>query len=250
MSGGTPTNFSTPGGARTSPGRGVAASRMTQIEWHEARLAAPVEITGTTEKTPTPEEQLREQLGLREGDQRPILLYFHYAHAGDEGESESGAKVTETRAGKESRKQCGKFDDESVARWSRLYRFVEVDASGSDPAIVRQFGGQADKPSFAVLDTELKLVKTSPLIGSSRKFLAFLQRTIETSFEEHWTAVQETIEKQEKAIDEAEELADDDEYAAATKLLFEVVVSDVRIGKRWDDAVGRYWVMKAKADGG
>ena len=177
---------------------------------------------GEEVKELTEAQRLAGVLNVSEWDARPTLLYFHVDHE-------------DAKLGKASLDQCKTLDDEKVARWSQLYNCVEVDVAGSSADLLKRFSA-GDGPSFAVLDNELNVVATSKAFGSSKKFNAFLQKTLKTNFAEYWAGIQEDLDEQKKLFKEAKALARKKDLERARDRLHEVRISTLRIGDWWDDA--------------
>ena len=160
---------------------------------------------------------------MSEWDPKPVLLYFHFEH-------EDG------QLGSTSAKQCKKFDDERVARWSHLYTFVEIDVAKSDPTLLKRFGA-LDRPSFTVVNQDLEIIKQSPILSSSKAIAGFLKSTVQKGFPEYWKTVKERLDEQKATLKEAKSLEKQKDYEGALSRVREVTMSNLRVGAFWEDAV-------------
>ena len=177
-----------------------------------------------------------------EWDPKPTLLYFHHNHDIDEDE---GEKLSP--AGKASLQQCKSLDDEKVARWSQLYRFVEVDVPSSERELLDRFKA-GDGPSFTVVDQDLKVMASSGSLGSSKAVVSFLSTTLKKRFPEYWSTVQVRLDEQKKALKDARSLEKAKKFDEALDRVREITGSNLRIGKQYDDAVKLGSSLQKKLD--
>jgi hypothetical protein len=173
------------------------------------------------------DEHLRGLLEVHALDPRPALLYFHYDHEGDAAKSPLG---------KASRRQCNVLDDEQVARWSYLYRCLEVDVVGSEAALLERFGA-GKGPSFAVVDGGLEVVARSEALGDSKQMAAFLRTTLAGKLPAYWAEVEGQLAVQREALAEARRLEKQRRYRDALEQYELVSRSQLRVGDFWDTAL-------------
>lgn len=216
----------------------------TGIVWIEAKLKAPTALTGerTEEDEITLEQHLHRLLQSSEWDPKPTLLYFHHDHDVDE---EEGEKLT--KEGKASLKQCGSLNDETVARWSQLYRFVEVDVPGSDADLLERFQA-GDGPSFTVINQDLEVVARSDTLSNSKAVVSFLKTTVKKGVPEYWKTVQERLDAQKKALDAARAMDKKKDYLDALDKVREVTSSSLRVGEHYDEALELGQKIRKKID--
>ncbi len=212
------------GGGTTPRGAAADAGRQTYINWKEAALTGPAALTGDgAPEALSLDEHLKQLLGVSEWDPKPTLLYFHRDH----------------EEGKENRawdKQCGDFNDESIARWSQLYRFVEIDVAKSDAALLERFG-MGEGPSFSVLDRNLEVVAKSGALVGGKKVVGFLQSTVKAKFDALWKDVSERLDAQRALLTDAKDLEKAKNLQGALDKVREVTRSWLRVGEFYDDAV-------------
>lgn len=215
-------------------GHGVArgGGRQTWIDWLEADLPAAPVVTPAKGEAQAPklseDERLRNAFHMSEWDPKPVLLYFHFPH----DEKEDVAK----KPGRASLKQCGALDDERIARWCALAHCVEVDMSKSDRKLLERFGA-GEMPSFALVDQDLKLVASTPVL-EGKPFAAWLESSL-PKFETYWKTVEERLDEQEKARDRGQELEKKKDLRGAIEAYQEVRTSNLRIAKWWDEIANR-----------
>ncbi len=228
------------GGAAAS---GVAGEGTTTgIVWIEAALTAPAAITGEAATKETLEQHLHKILESSEWDPKPTLLYFHHEHDVDE---EEGEKLT--AQGKLSLKQCKSLDDEKVARWSQLYKFVEVNVPTSENELLARFKA-GNGPSFTIINQDLEVKASSGTLGNSKGVVSFLQSTVKKHFPDYWKQVQDRLDLQKKALKDARSLEKSKKYDEALDRVREVTGSQLRIGPQYDDAVKLGAKIRKKLD--
>jgi len=230
------------GGAAAS---GVAGEgTQTGIVWFEASLTAPETITGEAGESISLEEHLHQILGSSEWDPRPTLLYFHHDHDHDVDEEE-GEKLS--AQGKLSLKQCKSLDDEKVARWSQLYRFVEVNVPTSEKELLARFKA-GDGPSFTVINQDLEVTASTGTIGNAKGVVTFLKSTVKKHFPDYWKTIAERLDAQKKALSDARSLEKSKKYTEALDRVREITSSQLRIGPQYDDAVDLGSKIRKKID--
>jgi Skp family chaperone for outer membrane proteins len=203
---------------------------MTWFEWYEAKVDPQRAITpkeGETVKERTPLEHvqacLRMDAAKSAGDKRPTLVYFHFPH-----EHPVHGKATED--------MCSKaLDDETAARWGRLFRCVQVDMAASDARLVQLLGAER-KPGIVVLDDETQVVARIPPLTSSSKLQKALQEAIR-KFPERWKSIQKDVADQAKTLAEAKKAMKADDYKDAQALVEKVRQSQVRIGEAYEESL-------------
>ena len=225
------------GGGRSSGGE----QQKTDIDWIEISLTAPATVTGDAAAIGL-DEHLTSLFALHPLDQRPTLLYFHHDHDPD---VEAGEKLT--AHGKASKKQCDAIDDETVARWSRLYTCLVVDVGSSESTLLKRFQA-GDGPSFAVVNTKLEVVATSGALRNSKSVASFFEKTTEKHFPEYWEDVREQLDEQKSMFKEVRSLAKKGEHRDALDRLVVITQSNLRIGKHYDDALELEKKLRAELD--
>lgn len=173
----------------------------------------------------TEDEHFRSLFKCRPGDDRPILVYFHWAHDGPEVSPE----------GKESARQCPVLKDEMVERWAVLFRLFEVDVDPSDRKVAERFG-LGKGASFSILDADLRVVARSEDLENVRAATEYFRKTLPAKLPEYWERIESEIAGQERTAAEARKLAKKDKLAEAIALLDKVRRSDVRIAESWEPA--------------
>ncbi len=193
-------------------------------------------VTGEEdEEAITPEKHLRKVLGFdkasRYGDKRPTLVYFHWPH-------EDG------KEGKISEKTCRILDDEEAARWSLLFRCVQIDMGTSKEEFTELLGAK-DKPSFAMMDAEANIVFEFPAHKSARKVSQSLEQGLK-KFPAYYKKVKADLKQQTKWMAEAKKLQKAKKHKEALTLIDKVRFSNLRVGDEFDKAqdVGRTLAAK------
>lgn len=205
---------------------------MTWFEWIEAkvdRLRATTsrDATASEPKALTPEEHVRHALGMDEAalraDRRPTLVYFHWPHE-------------DPVDGKRFATLCLKvLDDETVARWGRLFRCVQVDMSSSDPRMLAVLGA-GDKPVFAVYGPDAtKPLATIPAQPSPAKMAKALEDAV-GKIPSARKSLDEALSAHEKAMADAKALLKQDRLVEALAAYDRVRTSDVRVTPLFDKA--------------
>ncbi len=228
--------------ARTGA-RGDDADVMTHIQWMRVVLTQPRTLTGNdAEAAADLDAHLAKVLRMRRSGPRPTLLYIHHPHDVDhandhahDGEEDDHHAPLSGNA-KKSHDLCDAFDDETVARWSKLYRLVMVDAGESDADLLRRFS-TGDGPALTVIGQDLKVVAATRPMRRSKEITKFLARTAEDAFPEYWKTVQRRLADQDEALSTARTLAKDKDYKKAIERLWDVTKSELRITSTFDAAV-------------
>ncbi len=231
--------ITTTGGGYGSPATTGGDTDRTKTRWRSIYLTQPKAVTGGDEGTKPPdadgtddiESRVRSLLRIRKAETRPTLVHLHVSHYGDEAAPTTPAAVL-----KKQEKQCLAIDDEIVARWARLYRLVRVEIDKSDPALLRHFG-DATGPRMVVVDAGLHVVESAPPMRRSRDIAKFLESSVKKHFKPYWGRVEERLERQEKALQEARDLAKKKDLKGALDRALVVSRSSLRIGDHYDDAV-------------
>jgi hypothetical protein len=209
---------------------GGGGQRTTHFEWFEAKVDPQRAITpkdGEKVKELTPLEHVRACVRMDEaleaGDKRPTLVYFHFPH-----EHAVHGPTTLT--------MCSKvLDDETSARWGRLFRCVQVDMGASDARLVQLLGADG-KPGMVVLDDQTQVVARIPALVSAAKMHKALKDAIQ-KFPERWKSIQKDVADHAKTLAEAKKAFKADDYADALALVDKIRQSDVRIGEAYEEAL-------------
>ena len=93
----------------------------------------------------------------------------------------------------------GVLNDEKVARWMGLFHPVEVDLRKSDPALAKKLGA-GDKPSFVIVDHDLKILAQSAVMPNAKRVVTFLQSSVKTKCGKYWASVKKRIDAQKKVL--------------------------------------------------
>lgn len=202
---------------------------MTWFEWDETAIGAMQTVTprdGEDEVVLTKEQHIQRALGILRAraarDLRPTLVYFHWPHE-------------DARNGELSEKLCLRvLNEENVARWGMLFRCVQIDMATSDEELTELLGA-GSRPSFLVLDGEGEVVKRIRAPSSPSKMAKALEQALR-KVDDAWDRLQETLDEQEKMLDDAHRLERADELADALERLDKVRFSRVRVGDAFDKA--------------
>ncbi len=230
------------GGGGRGGRTGASMPRMTWFQWTEVsigRIQAVTPAEGEQAAKPITDQDhlkkvLQYDMAKARGDKRPVLVYFHWPH---------DHKVH----GKLSTTVCSRtLDDELAARWSQLFRCVQVDM-GTTLKKYADLIGNTGQPLFVALDDELKVVDSLPVTKSGSK----LRKALEGTFKKFPAAVKQlkkTTAEQRKLIAEAKKLEKlkrlDDAVAAIDKVRF----SKVRVTKEWAKAQAYGMMLAQKAE--
>ncbi len=186
---------------------------------------------------PTPEKHVRKVIGIdkanRYGDKRPTLVYFHWPH-------EDG------KEGKVSEKTCKILDDEEAARWSLLFRCVQVDMGTSETEFAQLIGAK-DAPSFVLLDKDAKVVTAFPAFKSARKVSQALEKGLK-KFPAYNKKVKADLKQQCDWLAEAKKLQKAKKNKEALALIDKVRFSNLRVGDHYDKSHDTGRALAAKID--
>ncbi len=220
-------------GGGSSSGRSVgAAPRLTFFEWTETVIGPIRAITPSEGEAPvappTPAGHVKAQLGFVEAaqrkDDRPTLVYFHWPH-----EDAKHGKLTTSLC-------CRTMNDELSARWSKLFRCIQVDM-GETVGKFAALAGARKGPSLVALDADLKVVADIP--ASKIKSGTKLRKALEAAFAKfpaYRKKIKARIAQQAKWLKEARKLEKAGKEDEAMELVDKIRFSDVRIGPEWDKA--------------
>jgi hypothetical protein len=225
-------------GGRTAP----SMPRMTWFKWTEVgigRIQAITPAEGEAAAKPlTDQDHLKKVLqydvAKARGDKRPVLVYFHWPH---------DHKVH----GKLSTTVCSRtLDDEMAARWSQLFRCVQVDM-GNTVEKYANLIGNTGQPLFVALDDDLKVVDSIPVTKSGSK----LRKSLEGTFKKFPKAVKQlkkTSAEHRKLIAEAKKLEKQKRLEDAVAAINKVRFSKVRVTKEWTKARSYGMLLAQKAE--
>lgn len=222
-------------------GRSVGAMpRLTWFEWAEVRIGRIQAVTGEDGKAEviSDKDHLRSVLGYdeakRRGDTRPVLIYFHWPH-----EHKVHGKLTTT--------VCSRtLDDEQAARWSKLFRCVQVDMGESLEKYTKMIG-DVGKPHFVALNDELEVVAELDATKSSSKLRKALEKA-HGKFPAAVKALKKAERDHEKAIRQAKKLEKQKKYEEAVKVIDKVRFGDIRVTKSWEKAYKYGMTLAQKAE--
>jgi hypothetical protein len=128
------------------------------------------------------------------------------------------------------------MNDEASARWSKLFRCVQVDM-GETEAEYAALVGAGKGPSIVALDTDMKVVVDIPAarIKSGTK----LRKALEAAFRKfpaYRKKIDAQVAEQARWLKKAKKLEKAGEEEEALKLVDKIRFGDVRIGPEWDKA--------------
>ena len=214
--------------------------RLTWFEWNEVRIGRIQAITGEDGKAEpvSDKDHLRSVLGFedakRRGDTRPVLVYFHWPH-----EHKVHGKLSTT--------VCSRtLDDEMAARWSKLFRCVQVDMGESLEKYTKMIGDKGE-PHFVALNDELEVVAEVEVSKSGSKLRKALEAA-HKQFPEAVKALKKAERDHKKAIADAKKLEKKKEYEEAVKIIDKVRFGNVRVTKSWEKAYSYGQVLAQKAE--
>ncbi|MBI3097051.1 MAG: hypothetical protein HYY93_02220 [Planctomycetes bacterium] len=186
------------------------------MSWTETRLTAPEVVSSADVKGESPATSGRIPLDeIRNAGDKPVLVFFSCAH-------------DKTPSGKACEKLCKSvFDNEDLARATKLYVCLQVNAQDADPSLLRSLGLQKF-PVLAVTDGEGNIVHRITDFASSAKVTGALQRTVSSKFPAYYSTLQQTMAEQARAYEQARALAKAKKYDEAMERLQSITASDVR----------------------
>lgn len=242
--GNTGSSFGTPsiGGGGRGGRTGAAMPRLTYFSWTEATIGKIQAVTPAEGEKPrgpvTAEEHVRKALGFDtaklSGDTRPVLVYFHYPH-------------DHAKHGKLSTTVCSRtLDDEHAARWSLMFRCVQIDM-GTTVTKYADLVGHKGAPAFVALDPDLKVRAEIPVTKSGAK----LKKALEAAFKK-FPAATKKLKKQiahhKKLLAKAKALEKKDEYDDAVDAVDEIRFGKVRVSPYFEKAVTYGQMLAQKAE--
>ena len=192
------------------------------------RLQAHRVVTGVPGSNVLDEAaHLRRTLGFLEAararDERPVLVFFHWPH-------------DHARFGKETTRLCDRvLEDETVARWTRLFRTVRVEMEASDAALAARIGADTG-PSLAVLDRAMKVVARLRNVRSSTKLHKWLA-TVHAGFPAAAARLRTDIAMQRQWVEAARRLLANEQDEHARHFLVRVTGSPIRVDPIYDQAI-------------
>lgn len=152
---------------------------------------------------------------IQNAGDKPVLVFFSWTH-------EAGPQ------GKLCEKLCkGVFDNEALARATKLYMCLQVNAQDSDQTVLRSLGIQKF-PVLAVTDGAGNIVAKITEFGSSAKVTAALQGAVRAKFPKYYQQIQQTIAEQARALEQAKVLSKAKKYEEAMEKLQFITSSEVR----------------------
>ena len=224
-------------------GRSVGAMpRLTYFKWAEVQIGRIQAVTPAEgEKAAEPisdKDHLRKILGFDQakarGDKRPVLVYFHWPH---------DHKVH----GKLSTTVCSRtLDDEMAARWSKLFRCVQVDMGNSLEKYTKLIG-DTGSPHFVALNDDLEVVGEIEVTKSGSKLRKALESTLK-KFPAATKALKKAERDHKAAIAEAKKLEKKKKYEEAVEVIDKVRFGDVRVTKSWEKAYSYGQLLAQKAE--
>lgn len=145
---------------------------------------------------------------------KPALVYWTWS---DE----------EDKRGKDTKKaDRNTWDNEQVARVSRLYTCYRVDAKDVPPATLAKLG--VTQIPFVQVVSNDKLAVASTVPGSPNAMETFLRAQVQRHFAEYWRTVVARAQELAKKLDEAKAAAKKKDYDGAVAACGEIMNDDVR----------------------
>ncbi len=214
-------------------GRSVGpAPRLTYFAWDDASIGPIETITPREGEDPieplTPEEHVKAELGFTTAsmrkDDRPTLVYFHWPH-----EDSKHGKLTTTICTRT-------MNDEESARWSKLFRCVQVDMGNTESKFAALVGAGRG-PSIVAFDKDMKAVSTiaAAKIKSSTK----LRKALESAFEKfpaYRKKIKAEIAEHAKWLKQARKLEKAGKEGEALELVDKIRFGNIRVHPEYDKA--------------
>jgi len=216
--------------------------RLTFFQWTEACIGKIQAITpkaGEARRGPiTAEEHMRKALGFDDAaqkkDTRPVLVYFHYPH-------------DSARWGKLMTSICSRtLDDEQAARWSKMFRCVQLDMGATEKKYAEMIGSRGE-PRFVALDQDMKVKAEIPLAKSGSK----VKKALEAAFKKLPAAtkkLKKDIANHKKWMAEAKRLEKKKEFEEAVEVIDQIRFGNVRVSPYFEKAVMYGQVLAQKAE--
>ena len=221
--------------------------RLTYFKWTEVNIGKIQAITGgpTTGQAGesdsgiiTPEQHLKKALqfdtAAKKGDKRPLLVYFHYPH-------------DDRVHGKLSTTVCSRtLNDETAARWSKLFRCIQIDMGASEVKYAEMIGSTG-KPAFVALDRDLKVKASIDPVKSASKLRKAIEKAF-NKFPDAKKALKALLKQHARWMDEAKRLEKKKEYDDALELVDQIRFGEVRVGPDWAKAYAYGMLLAQKAE--
>ena len=199
---------------------------MTHFKWADMRIGPMQAITPRPGEEAageiTPQQHIKSSLGLTDKDDRPVLIHFHWPH-------------DHATHGKFQLSICSRtLDDEQLARWGTLFNCVQVDVAESEENFLDLIG-VGKKPSFVVLDKDLKVVAKLDASKSPTKMRKALEKAF-NKFPAYKKKIKKQLAQQKKWLAQAKKLEKQDKLDDAIELLDKIRFGKLRIGDEFDKA--------------
>jgi hypothetical protein len=216
--------------------------RLTYFQWTEVAIGKIQAVTPKEGEAPvgpiTDADHIKRILRIPDAesakDQRPLLIYFHWPH-------------DDATHGKLSLTICSKvLNDEGAARWSQLFRCVQVDMGNTEIPYAEMIGSEG-KPAFVALGNDLEVKARIDATKSGSK----LRKALEKAFYKFPGAkkkLKATLAEHRKMLAKAEKLEKADEYEDALELVDEIRFGNVRVADDWDRTYQYGMALALKAE--
>ncbi|MBI3097052.1 MAG: hypothetical protein HYY93_02225 [Planctomycetes bacterium] len=167
-----------------------------------------------------------------DGD-KPILLFLSWPHE-------------DAPVGGDCEKLCkNTFDDEDLARATKLFVCVKIDAKATDQNLLKEMGIKSF-PSLAVADGQGNIVARLEKQTSSSKVASALYSTIQSRLPKYYQKIQQIKAEQARAFDQGKNLAKAKKYQDAIAKFESITNSDVR-GDLFEKAMKELTEAQTKA---
>ncbi len=227
------------GGATRSAG---PAPRLTFFKWTEATIGAFTAVTpkeGEVYTGPKNEiEHIQVALGIdkakAKGDARPTLVYFHWPH-------------DDTPNGKLTTTICTRvLDDEQAARWSKLFRCVQIDMAETKAKYAEMIGA-GKGPSFVAINHDLEVKARIDGHKSGAKLRKSLEKAF-NAFPAYKKQIRRKMVEHKKMIAKAKRLEKKKEFDEALELIDEIRFGDIRVHSEFEKAFSYGQLLAQKAE--
>jgi hypothetical protein len=216
--------------------------RLTWFHWLDAHIGPIRTVTPRPgEDAPAPEtdeQHIRHALGFADavlrGDKRPVLVYFHWPH-------------DDPVHGKLVRTVCTHtLDDEQAARWSQLFRCVQIDMAETETKFAGKIGCKGE-PAFVALDGKLEVVARIPVTKSGSKLRKALEGALH-KFPEAARKLRKDAAAQRKLLAEAHKLDKAGRTEDALRKVDKIRFGKVRVTAEFDKAVSYGQLLAQKSE--
>lgn len=165
--------------------------------------------------------------------EKPILLFLSWPHE-------------DAPVGGECEKLCkNTLDDENLARATKLFVCIKIDAKATDQSLLKSMG-LTSFPSLAVADPQGNIVARFEKQTSSSKVTQALHSTIQSRLPKYYQKIQQIKAEQARAFEQGKNLAKAKKYQDAIAKFESITNSDVR-GDLFEKAMKELTEAQTKA---